>query len=189
MVARCARAPKGTKAASSDASGLLRLLTGIDPSSLRAASVTLMHRRGQPFRWCLLQREQCLEWLPRTCTHSASEGRSQALASGFCHGDGGQWKWALHSGCRDSRVGLVCWTMACTDQRESLTGSCAQGPVAGLPALRQPLSGAPQKGPSARPGIAAVPAHVSPSEALQPCVDLPVQLQKGQRYGQSLRLP
>ena len=65
VLARCARAPKGMKAASSDASGLLRLLIGIDPSSLRAASVTLMHRRGQPFRLCLLPCKKPL--LP--CTH------------------------------------------------------------------------------------------------------------------------
>ena len=74
VVARCARAPKGTKAASSDASGWLRLLIGMDPSSLRAASVTLMHRRGQPLRLCLLRRKQCLDWLPCTSTSLVKAG-------------------------------------------------------------------------------------------------------------------
>lgn len=53
--ARWAPGPKGTNAASSDASASLGALAGVDPLSLRAASVTLMHSRGQPSRLCRLQ--------------------------------------------------------------------------------------------------------------------------------------
>ena len=54
-----AEGPKGTKAASSEASASLGTLVGRD-ASLRAASVTLMNRRGQPSRLCLLQARSCL---------------------------------------------------------------------------------------------------------------------------------
>ncbi len=50
---RTADGPKGTKAASSEASASLGALVGMD-ASLRAASVTLMYSRGQPSRLCLL---------------------------------------------------------------------------------------------------------------------------------------
>ena len=84
-----AEGPKGTKAASSEASASLGTLVGRD-ASLRAASVTLMKSRGQPSKLCLLQAHLCCHGalLAMALTLPAGVTNSATLAVSL--GDGGQ---------------------------------------------------------------------------------------------------
>ena len=165
-----AEGPKGTKAASSEASASLGALVGGD-ASLRAASVTLMKSRGHPSKLCRLQ--------AHLCCHRAFHCHGTPAASWGCSGlsvsvmvgpvrvvpgcqNGGSSMALYIEGCRQEGMPPILPESRCRSMRDTrqniLTYSCAPDPGAAPPAWQQPLSGAPRRQLSALPETVALPA-------------------------------